>query len=101
MFTSGFGTCVRLPFGNSSRPATAAPTIPICIDHIAVPSNEPSTSPPSPVFALCASAAAIPPASPMPLSESPNAPAGMPIGGWPVGVTDADTEPRDQKLIES
>jgi hypothetical protein len=37
----------------------------------------------------------------MPLRESPNAPAGMPIGGCPVGVTDAETDPRDQKLIES
>ena len=37
----------------------------------------------------------------MPLSESPNAPAGMPMGGWSFGVTDEDTEPRDQKLIES
>ena len=69
--------------------------------HIAVPSSEPSTSAPSPVLALCASAAAIPPASAMPLSESPNAPAGMPMGGDPSGVSDPETEPRDQKLIES
>ena len=68
---------------------------------MAVPRREPSTSAPSPVVALRASAAAIPPASAMPLIESPNAPDGIPIGGELSGVRDDETEPRDQKLIES
>ena len=75
--------------------------MPICMAHIAVPSSDPSTMVPSPVRAWCAIAAAIPPASAIPLIESPKPPAGIPIGREPGGVSDADTDPRDQKLIES
>ena len=75
--------------------------MPICMDHIAVPSSDASTSEPSPVLAFLVSAAAMPPASDMPLSESPNPPAGMPIGGASAGDSDADTDPRDQNVMES
>src|SRR6185312_13995696 len=81
---------------------TAAPTIGICKHHIAVPSSATSTTAPSPVRARRNRAAATPPASAIPLNESPNAPAGCPIGRFaPGGVTVEPTPPRAQKLMES
>ena len=104
---------VRLKHKPTGKPVTDAVIVQTRIDMgpdgmgemasplTAVPSNEPSTSEPSPVLAFRASAAAMPPANDMPLRESPKPPAGMPMGDEFAGVSEADTEPRDQKVIES